>query len=110
LIVLFPIQTSFIQLIGEIAIETQSNLVTSSLSSNGKCLAMCNASALFIFRLEFSDGDVEPQKLTLPKELELLTSKLSENGIHVFQRKGSSHPSYWTIPSLAGASPAALKP
>jgi hypothetical protein len=110
LIVLFPTQTSFIQLIGEIAIETQSNLVTSPLSPNGKWLATCNASALFIFPLEFSDGDVEAQKLTLPKEMELLTSKLSENRIHVFQQKGSSYHSYWTIPSLAGASPAALKP
>jgi WD40 repeat protein len=166
------VQTSSSQLIGEIAIETQSNLVTSSLSPSGKWLAMCNASALFVFRLDFSDGDVEPQKLTLPKELERLCvvalhfyentmfvadssnmlyvvdledeamgyttlgiqtapndkdrlpvhsmhtskngkylvtmSKLSENGIHIFQLKGSSYHPYWTIPSLAGSSPAAL--
>jgi WD40 repeat protein len=144
--------------------------VASTLSPNGQWLALCNATSLFVFRLEFSDGLVEPQKVTLPKVLERLSvvaihfhgntlfvadssnsihivdlqaesmphstitiqtkgketlpihsihtsedgnylvtlSRLCENGIHVFKRKGSAYPHYWTIPSLAGERPAAL--
>jgi WD40 repeat protein len=60
-------------LIGTIAIETQSNLVSSTLSPNGQWLALCNATSLFVFRLEFSDGLVKPQKVTLAQALERLS-------------------------------------
>ena len=62
-------------LIGSIAIETQTNLVASALSGNGQWLALCDATSLFVFQLELSeDGlSVDPQKVKLPKALEKLS-------------------------------------
>jgi U3 small nucleolar RNA-associated protein 4 len=63
------------ELIGEIALETQSNLSISSLSPNGHWLAAANATRLFLFRLNESDDDedLEPEQVSLPKPLDRIT-------------------------------------
>ena len=72
-------------LLGTIVMEqttkTPSNLVVSKLSSNGKWLAMSNATSLWVFHLEITTSDrddndrtltVVPEKMALPKALEQL--------------------------------------
>jgi len=67
------------ELIGEIALETTSNLSFSSMSPNGQWLAAANATQLFLFRLHHAstnnneDTDLEPEKLSLPKPLDRIT-------------------------------------
>ena len=75
---------SISELIGEIAMETQSNLALSALCPNGRWLATANATKLFVFRLNTDAPDkdtrgvnldigVQPEKVSLPKPLEQLT-------------------------------------
>jgi hypothetical protein len=81
-----PMSTS--ELIGEIAMETQSNLALSALCPNGKWLAAANATKLFLFRLNNEseslakkdgkndnqiDVDIQPEKIGLPRPLDQLT-------------------------------------
>lgn len=67
-------------LVGTIRIETRTNLVTSTVSRNGKWLAMCDATSLFLFRLNFGSDDTSflPTRIELPQELE----QLSGSAIH----------------------------
>lgn len=72
-------QKSTSELIGEIALETPSNLAFSSMSPNGQWIAAANATQLFLFRLHHTstnnneEYDLEPQKLSLPKPLDRIT-------------------------------------
>jgi hypothetical protein len=70
------VKKSSSRLVGTVRIKTKSNLVASRLSPNGKWLAVCNAASLFVFGLQVvvsNDSVVEPQKVTLPKEMERLS-------------------------------------
>jgi hypothetical protein len=71
------VKKSSSRLVGTVRIKTKSNLVASSLSPNGKWLAVCNAASLFVFGLQLqvsnNGSSVEPQKVTLPKEMERLS-------------------------------------
>jgi WD40 repeat protein len=67
------------RLLGSVKVESNSNLVASSISTDGTLLAICDASALFVFALdcqrqESSDENgaivsVIPRRLTLSSEL-----------------------------------------
>jgi U3 small nucleolar RNA-associated protein 4 len=76
------------ELIGEIALETQSNLGFSALCPAGRWLAAANATKLFLFRLNWErkvmstedggheaemDVDLQPDKVDLPEGLDKLT-------------------------------------
>jgi len=69
------------ELIGEIALEAQSNLALSVVCPTGKWLAAANGNSFFLFRLnnesngtgEDMDMDIQPEKVKLPRPLEQLT-------------------------------------
>mmetsp|Transcript_6193 Transcript_6193/g.9316 ORF Transcript_6193/g.9316 Transcript_6193/m.9316 type:complete len:938 (-) Transcript_6193:384-3197(-) len=59
--------------IGTVRIQTQSNIVASCLSPDAKWLALCNATALFVFSLTLEDGSIKPAKVDLPKGIAKLS-------------------------------------
>lgn len=65
-----PTRKSASDMIGTIQIKTKTNLVASSLSPNGKWMAISDASALYVFSLDLKEEMFQPEKIVLPEKLE----------------------------------------
>eukprot|EP00980_Cylindrotheca_fusiformis_P013737 scaffold3533_cov97-Cylindrotheca_fusiformis.AAC.1 len=70
-------------LVGTIQVQTKTNLVASSLSPNGKWMAISDASSLFAFSMKLNKDETsfQPKKLKLPEKL----SAIAATAIHFDQ-------------------------
>jgi U3 small nucleolar RNA-associated protein 4 len=67
--------------VGTIQIKTKTNLVTSSLSANGKWMVISDASSLFVFSLDLEAEMFQPEQIELPEKLR----RIAATAIHFDQ-------------------------
>ena len=61
-------------MVGSVKLGSSTNLVTSSLSPNGKWLAICDASSTFVFKLNLENVDDDDSEMFQPEQMELPTA------------------------------------
>jgi len=108
-------------LVGSVQIESNTNLITSKLSPNGKWLVLCDASSTFVFKLNLDDDDDEmfqPEQMELPDALKqnaatafhfsgdvLFLATASTNSLYAIDLTTMEYKSIATLPTGGGSLP-----
>ncbi|CAJ1935999.1 unnamed protein product [Cylindrotheca closterium] len=75
-------------LVGSVQIESNTNLITSKLSPNGKWLVLCDASSTFIFKLNLEAYGKDDEFMFQPEQMEL-PDALKQNAATAFHFSGN---------------------